>query len=413
MPHEDGVMMRLGPCRKMYRAETQRAVPLEETLKRAEQMLPAAGVTRVADITQLDRVGIPVYSCIRPTAEMGAISVYNGKGATKLAAKVSAMMEGIERYSAELKGRKLFVQSFSKMGKEGDAINPASLILPQGRHPDLPVPWVEGFDICTGEPVFVPAHAVFHPVPRDLPPLFRTNTNGLASGNTYEEAVFHALTEVIERDAWSIVEATRQTGRSIEIPENGMIGDLARRFGEAGIDIRLKDITSDIGIPTVAAVADDLVLRDPALLTIGMGTHTEAAIAAIRALTEVAQSRLTQIHGAREDTTTAEFRKQLGYERTKRMNRHWFADNGSMDLGALPTFSSEDFLDDIHYMVKQLAGKGLHRVIAVDLTRPEIGIPVVRVVVPGLEVYAIDSERIGDRCRDARRRHISGPKPSR
>lgn len=403
--------MRLGPCKKVYRAETQRAAPLEETLKRAEERLPAAGVTRVADITQLDRIGIPVYSCIRPTAEMGAISVYNGKGATKLAAKVSAMMEGIERYSAEMRDRKPLMRRYSELVKEGDAIDPESLILPRGSDPARELPWIEGFDICNGDPVFVPAHAVFHPLPREMPPLFRTNTNGLASGNTYEEAIFHALTEVIERDAWSLVEATRNAGRSLDIPAEGVVSELARRFSEAGVELILKDITSDIGIPTVAAVADDVVLQDPALLTIGMGTHTEAVIAAIRALTEVAQSRLTQIHGAREDTTTAEFRKKLGYERTKKMNRHWFSCDGAASLSTLPTFTSEDFLEDIRHIVRSLRRRGLDRVIAVDLTRPEIGIPVVRVIVPGLEVFAIDSDRIGERCRNARNSRIYRAKP--
>src|SRR5690606_39104316 len=151
----------------------------------------------------------------------------------------------------------------------------------------------------------------------------------------------------------------------------------------------------------------DVVLKDPALLTIGMGSHTSAQIAVLRALTEVAQSRLTQIHGAREDTDTADVRRKIGYERTKRMNRHWFADGGdTVELAAIPSFDSDDFLTDINCVLDRLAAAGLSRVIVVDLTRPEIGIPVVRVVVPGLEVYAVDQDRIGRRCRDARNRRL-------
>ena len=59
--------MQLKSCKKAYNNETQRAVPLEETLARIEPKVPAAGITRVADITNLDRIGIPVFSCIRPT----------------------------------------------------------------------------------------------------------------------------------------------------------------------------------------------------------------------------------------------------------------------------------------------------------------------------------------------------------
>jgi len=156
----------------------------------------------------------------------------------------------------------------------------------------------------------------------------------------------------------------------------------------------------------VAAVADDVVLKDPTLLTIGMGSHTSAHIAVLRALTEVAQSRLTQIHGAREDTDTADVRKRIGYDRTKRLNRHWFAENETVRFPEMPSFDSDDFLTDIHHVVDRLGAVGLSRVIVVDLTRPEIGIPVVRVIVPGLEMYAMDQDRMGRRCRDARSRRL-------
>ena len=75
----------------------------EETIKNVESKLRVAGVTRVAEITHLDRVGIPVYSAIRPGAAEGAVSIYAGKGATKSQAKASAMMESFERYSAEIR----------------------------------------------------------------------------------------------------------------------------------------------------------------------------------------------------------------------------------------------------------------------------------------------------------------------
>ena len=91
--------MHISSCKKTYNLETQRAVPLKETLARIEPRVPVAGITRVADITDLDRIGIPVFSCIRPTANDGAITVYNGKGATVEESRISAIMEGIERYS--------------------------------------------------------------------------------------------------------------------------------------------------------------------------------------------------------------------------------------------------------------------------------------------------------------------------
>jgi len=402
--------MHLKSCRKSYNLETQRSVSPEETLARVEGRLPAAGITRVADITDLDRIGIPVFSSIRPTAQRGAVSVYNGKGATPVEARVSAMMEGIERYSAELQDQELINTDYDSISTIHNAVDPRDLILPEGTTPEFPLPWVCGYEIVREEEVYVPAHAVFHPLSSGYPRLFRTTTNGLASGNTTEEAVFHALMEVIERDAWSIAEATRNTGPEITGIHDGLAGDLLGKFSRADVEVHLKEITSDLGIPTVAAVSDDTRLKDPALLTIGMGTHTSAGIAVLRALTEVAQSRLTQIHGAREDTTDAGFRKTIGYERTKRMNRYWFETEKKVSFSEIPSHDTDDFLKDIRYVTDALGKAGLDRVIVCDLTRPEIGVPVVRVIVPGLEVYAMDQERIGRRCSEARDRHFSRTK---
>ncbi len=119
-------------CKKAYNNETQRAFPLEETLRRIEPKVPAAGITRVADITNLDRVGIPVFSCIRPTAEDGAITVYNGKGATVEESRISAIMEGIERYSAEVHDRKIRVALYEELLAHEKVLDPKDLILPEG-----------------------------------------------------------------------------------------------------------------------------------------------------------------------------------------------------------------------------------------------------------------------------------------
>jgi putative methanogenesis marker protein 1 len=400
--------MRLASCIKKYRDDTHRAVSPEETLRAAEAKLPAAGITRVADITDLDRIGIPVFSSIRPMADRGAISVYNGKGATPTEARVSAMMEGLERYSAEVRDRQLDIASFSLLD---GALDPRDLILPVDADPDALIPWISGWDMMNQEEILVPANAVFHPLPSEYRRLFRTNTTGLASGNVIEEAIFHGLAEIIERDAWALVEAARHTGPLIQDVKDDLARGLMDKFAAAGVDVYLRDITSDIGVATCAAAADDILLRDPTLLTTGMGTHTSAKVAVLRALTEVAQSRLTQIHGAREDTTLADFRKRIGYERTKKLNSHWFSGSEKRSFADVPSFESDDFLLDIRHMLAKLQEAGLDRAVVVNLTRPEIGIPVVRVIVPGLEMSAVDPERVGKRSRNARQRSRRLPRP--
>ena len=403
--------MQLHSCKKTYNHETQRASPLNETLARIEPKVPAAGITRVADITNLDRIGIPVFSCIRPTAEDGAITVYNGKGATVEESRISAIMEGIERYSAEAHDREIRVALFQELEGREPVINPQDLILPEGALTDRFMSWYQGYDIVNNQTLWVPAFAVFHPVPPRHRGVFRTNTNGLASGNTIEEAVFHALSEVIERDAWSLVESTRDTGPAVVGIDDPVIQDMQKKFADAQVEVTIRDITSDIGIPTIAAVADDVLLKDPSLLTIGIGTHTSARIAIMRALTEVAQSRLTQIHGAREDTTIADLRKKMGYERAKRINGYWYRDNGTVDYKTIPSSDTDDFKKDINNIIAALEKQGLDRVIVIDLTREEIGIPVVRVIVPGLEVFAMDPERRGERVKHAKDHRLSRAKP--
>jgi ribosomal protein S12 methylthiotransferase accessory factor len=386
-----------------YYKGTHRAINPSQTISKVENKLKKAGVTRVTEITHLDRVGIPVYSAIRPSAQDGAVSIYAGKGATTDQAKASAMMEAFERYSAEkqdIDQNKIIKGTFNEME---NALKPSSLILPrrlQKNPEETRLEWIESINIKTEEKILVPANAVYHPYQTDKEShIFKSNTNGLASGNIIEEAVFHGMTEVIERDAWSIFETYKNR---VEInasqSDNLIITDILKRFHDVGIDIKLIDLTADISVHTVAAVADDTILKDPALLTMGVGTHLDPEIAVIRALTEVAQSRATQIHGTREDTVRATFMRKAGYERMKRINSHWFGEKGeSINIKSMKNRCSSSFKKDIKITIKQLQKCGIEDVLFVDLTRKEVEIPVVRIIIPGLEVMAIDPDRVGDR----------------
>jgi putative methanogenesis marker protein 1 len=402
------IVMKLKSCIKGYKRGTHRVVSPEETLARVEPKMHAAGVTKVEDITALDRIGIPVFLSSRPSAEGGAVTVYNGKGTTPAEARVSAMMEAIERYSAEVGNVNLLEESYSTLNEEETVLDPKELILPDYVKDvnNVRIPWVKGYDLIQSKEIYVPANAVFHPLPPRYTEvrLFRSNTNGLASGNEMEEAIFHGLAEVIERDAWSLVEITRDTGAVMHIEEEGA-RELQDKFLEANVSLLIRDITSDLGVPTFAAVSDDTTLRDPTLLTIGMGTHTNAEVAIKRAMTEVAQSRLTQIHGARGKTPATDMKRIMGYEWMRKMNEHWFDISEEIDLKEVnfPSLDNDDFLDDITHLVKLIKGAGLEHVIIVDLTKEDIGVPVVRVIVPGLEMYAVDGDRLGWRCRNARR----------
>lgn len=394
--------MKLGPTPKKFTSDGHRSIEPAETLARIEPVMGVAGVTRVADITDLDRVGIPVFSAIRPTAESGAITVYNGKGLTKEEAKVSAIMEAVERYSAEVRGDTIVRQGVEEFMSSKEAVHPMDLILPQHSAFHVmrqSVAWVKGWELNGNEEMWVPASAVFHPYlsKMDLA-LFRTSTNGLACGNNLEEAVLHGLCEVVERNDWSFAEGRRRITGDIEVPSSGPVKELVDKFTSKGIEVHLKDLTTDIGIPTIAAAADDTVLQDPALLNLGLGTHLSPEVAATKALLELAQSRLTQIHGAREDTVAVLNNRKLGYERMKRLNKMWLTPSGvSVSLDDLPHLETDDLFDDLQIVRAKINARGMSRTVVVDLTRKELGIPVVRVIVPGMEVFAIDEDRVGGR----------------
>ncbi|MCD6210145.1 MAG: YcaO-related McrA-glycine thioamidation protein, partial [Methanophagales archaeon] len=374
---------------KRYFFDTHRALTPVETLRQVETLTDKVGITGIEDITGRDKLNIPVYSAYRPGAKAGAVSVHTGKGLTGDQARVSVLMEAIERYSAEIKEEdraKFHFESYNE-GDRAKKVEPSSLILSAISNvtPDSKIEWCEGYDLMTEEEVLLPANAVYHPYTTTRGGrLFRSDSNGIASGNNLEEAIFHGIMEVIERDALSYVEIKKDAGKRIAIEEDdGLIFELKERFNSQGIETYFWYIPTDVGFPTVA-LALDSPEKNPNLLVYGAGTHSDPKIAAIRAITEAAQSRLMQIVKGSGSTP-------VDYEIMKRMNRHWFEtkdrDKEAVKLSELPALATDTIDGDIKIALEQLRAIE-KRVIVVDLTRKEIGIPVVRVIIPGFEVYA-------------------------
>jgi thioglycine synthase len=381
-----------------------RVIPPEETLKRVLPLLEKAGMDPVEDITDRDNIGIPVYSVYRKNTAKGTFGNYNGKGATPEQAKASAVMEAMERYSAELRDDdEIVLGTVQQVRDNGPMIEPVDLILPARVMLGVEnenIAWTTGYDLIQGEEVWVPACAVYYPYyPDGDLQLFRFHTNGIASGNTIEEAILHAMFEVIERDAWSIAEAFDRTNADIIIDdENSVPGKLLKQFEENGVKIHLKDLTSDLGIPTIGASSDDIATKDPELLNIGVGTHLDPMIAATRALTEVAQSRTTHKHGLKVNANLVKVTKEMGYDKIKAVNRLWYSDSGkSVKLSEMENLATPYVRDDIEVVLGRLVDCGFERAVVADLTRPEINVPTVRMIIPGMEVSTMDSEREGPR----------------
>ncbi len=383
---------------KHYFDGTHRVKAPEETLSVVEPLMDRVGIAEITDITHVDRLGIPCFTAFRPRAARGGVRYHAGKGKDPVQAKVSSLMEAVERYSGEYHGDAMQYASCEEVGFHR-AVHPDDLFIPRPLEQGEKLHWSPAHDILNDEEVMVPSNAVFHPYHTlgMTMPLFASDTNGLASGNVIEEAILHALLEVIERDAMSMAEQARSMGTRLEIDVASPAQEVQDRFLSNGIEIHLWLLKGRTGIPTVAAAGDDTVTRDPGLLVIGSGTHPDPAIAALRALTELAQSRASQLHGGRENPGRRQMLEKAGYDRLKRINKEWFADAPMVPLSALENRATPFIDEDIRVVLKELRPH-VERVCICDLCRTEI--PVVRVVVPGLEVSHVNRERVRRKRKD-------------
>ena len=392
----------LQPCPKVYILETHRSKTPDSTLRFVEKVKETAGMLSFRNATDLDRIGISVFTCdrIRPD---GSGTSHTGKGVSPIQAQVSITMEAIERYCSEFREEytgKLIRGSFASLAKRFHALDPQELILSRTSNyrNDLEIDWVRGQDLSEDAEILVPACAVYHPFRPDGAFLFSTNTNGIAAGNTYEEAIIHGLAELIERDAWSIARYTRHFPDALFLedePGNRFIIDVLDQFEKAEIEIVTKDLTTDIGVPVVAAFSRDLVYRDMIPID-GFGAHLDPRVALVRALLEIATTRalLLQKYGLEGlCETTPLYLQGEGYEDDPRFYAHHQKSLRELDRGF-----SDDILDDVRTMIARLNIVGLRRVIAVDLWRADIGMPTVRMIVPGLETYCFDPSRAGKRA---------------
>lgn len=285
---------------KVFRTGTHRVRLPEQTWELIEPLLANYGITRVADVTGLDVLGVPVAMAVRPLAR--TLTVAQGKGQTPLLAKISGAMESLEFWHTEFNHPPL-----SHRGVPARDLDLPYRIEQCASGPDLlvtagtPLDWVDAIGLSTGSTVPVPAWIVT--VPRDqqswLPPGLSWNTNGLASGNSQQEASLHALYEVIERDAVT----RRVSGAPVEYIEPASVTDpscaeLIQRITAAGATLRITRVPSRFDVPCFGATVWS---PEVPVICLGWGAHLDAGVAVSRAVTEAVQSRLTMIAGSRDD----------------------------------------------------------------------------------------------------------------
>ena len=352
-----------------------------------------AGITRIAELTGLDDLGIPVFAAIRPLGR--SLSTQQGKGLTAEAARVSALMESLETFTAE-QVRGTIVGSHRALAKRRRVVDVRRLPRPAGRL-DLAARWrwLEGFDLTAGEPILVPEQAVTLDTTFDEPPVFDISSNGLASGNSLVEAIVHGLLEVIERDAearWRRSGADRRV--VLDSIRDAACRALIERITAVGASVFLWDLASDTGACAIGCT----ILQDPRRGTWrplgayqGFGAHVVPEIAIARAITEAAQTQLTYISGARDDFFPLDYERATDRDVLVPMWERLTAgcDEPVLfdDLPRAFARSPRSLGDVLAWLVARLP-----QVIAVDLTHRALRVPVAKVIVPG---RAVDLEALG------------------
>jgi len=375
---------------KTYKTGTHRTVSPNETLARIRPMFPAMGITRLANITGLDNIGIPVAQAIRPNAR--GLAVSQGKGVDLPSALVSAAMESIETWHAEHTAGPLQQRSYDDMRRRGFPTADPYQLPASPDHPFLPhrpILWMEGEDWLTKASIWVPYSLVHtaYLVPHSEDGFLGTSS-GLASGNQLQEAISHALCELMERHAIAqldtlddaALEARRLNLDTVHDPTCRAILDQLRN---ACIHTVVHDATTHLDVACFRAVICD---TDPGpfrrLVTAGgFGCHPVREIALLRAITEAAQSRLTFIAGSRDDMLPEEAESAMDPARAVAMHA---LPPGTQTFTQTPTHHHETFEQDVAFLLARLDACGFHSAILFNLTQPQFEIPVVRAIVPGI-----------------------------
>ncbi|MFI0220360.1 YcaO-like family protein [Streptomyces lydicus] len=359
---------------------TVRARPPEQTWEAVAGRLLDYGITRVADQTGLDSIGLPVWSAIRPASR--TLTTSQGKGATDLLAKVSAVMEAIELWHVE---QPLPVTARGPAAEVAPDCPVAALPLtvphPEHTLAQLMWEWTPGTGLVSGEKKLLPVDLVRRRVQRPEwgPDLLRATSTGLACGNSRDEALLHALFEIVERDV--LYRDGQSGGRRRTLIEPETVDDTYGRevvdqLLAAGMGLEIAVVDSPYALPVCVAY---LWSEDHPATFAGGGCHFDPAIALTRALTEAAQSRVTAIAGVRDDLPS---------------------DPGSFDAAPLrpatstglvpwpeasgPSTAPEaGFADQAAEVARRLAAVNGHEPVALDLSDAADPVHAVQVICPG------------------------------
>jgi len=408
--HATGASVQLRPLEAPSAAGGARVCEPEETVRRLSDLVsPITGV-----VAGLKRADIPPPLHLYGTGRVPAAAPVSaeqlesalrmsagGKGPTDAQAQASALCEGVERYCAHAReARRTVEASFADVADR--AFHPDELLLfsdlqrrerdernagngdprfhiPEPFDETRPVAWTEGWSLAADEPRLLPSAYCYlgYPLPEGQR-FCRGDSNGCAAGNVLEEAILQGMLELVERDAVALwwYNRVRRPAVAIERSGNAYVDGVLGAFATLERDVWALDLTNDLGIPAVAALSCS---RDTGRsVTFGFGAHLDPSVALTRAVSELVQMTFS-VQGSRPRPMLEHWLAEVNPE-----DERWLAPEGGGEVA--PPRRTDDLASDIRSCTDAITRAG-HDVVVVDLTLPDIGVPVVKVVAPGLRHF--------------------------
>jgi ribosomal protein S12 methylthiotransferase accessory factor len=400
------------PIELVSRAKTfvadggHRVTDPEETYERYRHLIsPITGaISTLGPTSSPNEVLRPLYVAayfVCPNAEQPDFSDFtrtsSGKGVHWLQARASALGEAIERHSALYQGDE-FILLGSQRELGSAAVGPATLqqfsarqfrdreslnvkfrdsrqSIPLPYDPGTPIEWTSAWVLPEASQRYLPFSYCYGQAPGVSNLYCPFNPNGHAAGNCLEEAILQAFFELVERDAVAIWWYNRLIRKRIAFEGLDDYADrLQAEYDRLGWDTWVLDLTTDLRIPTFAALARS---RSGGDFTIGFGSHLEPRLALSRALTE-----LNQLYHLQRGGRTPWKREELGEE------AFLFpaADASPVRLDQIPNAATRDLREDLLVCLDRVREANLETMV-IDMTRPDIGLRAVKVIVPGLRHF--------------------------
>lgn len=404
-----------------------RSLSPEKTLQRlAHHISPITGIISILERTSTweDENGLtPSYvsdcNFVEENHDLDSLQASRhrysgGKGKCNIQAKVSALCEALERYSGAFQGDESRIRS--KFKDLNHAVDPRACMLfsqrqlenreqwnalksrlqwvPEPFNEDLEIEWSPVWSLTSDEPRYVPTAYCYYSYCQKYNILFtRADSNGCAAGNTIEEAILQGFMELVERDCVALWWYNRLNKPVVNLSsfDEPYFLKLLEYYQKLNRTLWVLDITSDLNIPAFAAISrrNDQEVEN---IILGFGAHFDPQIAILRALTELNQSLPAVFSGMYERSRAyrEHYHEALRWWKTATINNQPYLtpdENAIAKVQAdYPQYSSDDLYTDVINCGKIAEAKGLETLV-LDQTRPDIGLHVVKVIVPGLRHF--------------------------